>query len=386
MKLHPDVTHKTTINAFNKLEQKFTLAHGNKYNYNKVVYFSAKTAVQIYCNTCKEYFSQTPDGHKGGKGCRDCATRINSDRQRYTLEDFIKKSKSIHGDKFDYSKSIYTSNSTELIVICPTHGEFEITPSGHWVSKTGCFRCGMEQVWETRSNEKMSTEKFITLAREQFGDKYDYSLVDVSNSRDRPIIICDIHGPIEHDIWNFLKSPVGCSKCSIILSGINRRLSLAKFKEKANIVHNDYYDYSLVNFTVTKDSINIICPTHGSFPQTVNGHLMGSGCPSCSSHGFDKNKPAILYYLKVTTESGQTLHKIGITNRTVKERFTNTDLAKIEVVKQKQYKNGADALNLETKLKRMYKEYQYRGPDVLSSGNTELFTEDVMTLHNNKEI
>ena len=42
--------------------------------------------------------------------------------------------------------------------------------------------------------------------------------------------------------------------------------------------------------------------------------------------------------------------------------------------------NGQDALDWETKLKRMYKEYQYKGPDILSSGNTELFTEDIIAM------
>ena len=108
--------------------------------------------------------------------------------------------------------------------------------------------------------------------------------------------------------------------------------------------------------------------------------MKGAGCPSCAITGFDKNKPAILYYLKITTDTNQVLYKIGITNRTVNERFNLTDLSKIEIIKQKLYDNGQDALDWETKLKRMYKEYQYKGPDILSSGNTELFTEDIIAM------
>ena len=385
MTLHPSKTHPRTIHAFNRLPEEFLAAHGNKYTYDSAVYLDAKTNIKIYCNSCKAYFEQTPSRHKQGQGCRTCATKINADRQRYTIEDFLEKSKRIHGDKFDYSKSIYTANSSKLIVICPFHGEFNVSPSGHWSSKTGCPDCGVEQIWKTRSDEKMSTEKFITLAQERFEDKYDYSLVNVSNNKDRPVIICDIHGPVEHDLWNFLKSPTGCSKCSIVASGINRRLLVSEFVEKANAVHSSYYDYSLVNFTVTRDTISIICPVHGNFPQIVNKHLMGNGCPSCAVTGFDRNKPAYLYYLKVTTDTNQILYKIGITNRTVEARFNLTDLDKIEIVKQKRYEKGTDALNWETKLKRMYKQYQYKGPDILESGNTELFTEDVIRLYYNKE-
>lgn len=109
-------------------------------------------------------------------------------------------------------------------------------------------------------------------------------------------------------------------------------------------------------------------------------HLLGCGCPKCAKHGFNIAKPAYLYYLKITTEDNRILYKIGITNRTVNERFNLTDLSKIEIIKQKLYENGQDALDWETKLKRKYKQYQYIGPDILKSGNTELFTKDIIAM------
>ena len=93
--------------------------------------------------------------------------------------------------------------------------------------------------------------------------------------------------------------------------------------------------------------------------------------------GFNINKPAILYYLKITTEDNQVLYKIGITNRTVEERFSLIDLKKIEIIKQKTYKNGQEALDKENEIKRVFKEYIYKGPKVLDSGNTELFVKDI---------
>ena len=74
------------------------------------------------------------------------------------------------------------------------------------------------------------------------------------------------------------------------------------------------------------------------------------------------------------------MYKIGITNKTVNERFNLTDLNKIEIVKQKLYENGQDALYWETKLLEKYKEYQYKGKAVLGSRNTELFTHDIIAM------
>lgn len=47
--------------------------HGNKYNYDKVVYKNATTKVEIYCNNCKKYFWQDPSDHAFGNGCPLCS-------------------------------------------------------------------------------------------------------------------------------------------------------------------------------------------------------------------------------------------------------------------------------------------------------------------------
>jgi hypothetical protein len=49
--------------------------------------------------------------------------------QRLTTESFIEKAKSIHGDKYDYSKIIYKNTNFKVIIICPIHGEFMQIPN-----------------------------------------------------------------------------------------------------------------------------------------------------------------------------------------------------------------------------------------------------------------
>jgi len=41
-----------------------------------------------------------------------------------TTEEFIKKAKKVHGDKYDYSKSVYTGYNNKITIICPIHGEY----------------------------------------------------------------------------------------------------------------------------------------------------------------------------------------------------------------------------------------------------------------------
>lgn len=61
------------------------------------------------------------------------------------------------------------------------------------------------------------------------------------------------------------------------------KLTIKQFIDASSIKHSFKYDYSLVNFTSSRDKIEIICPMHGSFEQRVSHHKSGRGCPTCSN-------------------------------------------------------------------------------------------------------
>lgn len=171
-----------------------------------------------------------------------------------------------------------------------------------------------------------------------------------------------------------------CKACSIRLIANTKVDQAAKvFIDKAISVHGDTYSYCLVQYVRTHTKVQIICHVHGVFWQIGSDHLQGKGCPGCAKTGFDKTKSAVLYYLKVISDN-TVAYKIGITNRTVQERFNNTDLAKIQVLKTWDFPLGADALTKEQDILALHQEYKYLGEPLLSSGNTELFTQDILGL------
>ena len=47
--------------------------HGDKYNYDQSKYNGSFCKVKIYCNKCKRYFEQIPANHLNGAGCPYCA-------------------------------------------------------------------------------------------------------------------------------------------------------------------------------------------------------------------------------------------------------------------------------------------------------------------------
>jgi len=46
-------------------------------------------------------------------------------------------------------------------------------------------------------------------------------------------------------------------------------------------IHNNKYDYSLVEYINTKTKVKIICPIHGTFKQRPYSHRFGQGCSKC---------------------------------------------------------------------------------------------------------
>ena len=192
------------------------------------------------------------------------------------LSDFIKKARSVHGDKYDYSKSLYLGSREKIEIICPLHGSFFQLPTNH-LSGKGCKECSKIQVIK---NQSSNTEDFINKARNVHGDIYDYSLVDYENNHTQVEIICTEHG-------KFLQSPKdhlsgkGCSSCGKEKTKSRLMLSKDEFIKRANEVHGNKYDYSLVNYKDTRTKVEIICKEHGSFLQTPNKHMQGNGCPAC---------------------------------------------------------------------------------------------------------
>lgn len=113
--------------------------HENKYDYSKVEYIGRKKKVTIVCPEHGEFF-QAPEKHLIGEGCPKCAIKGKSMRFSMTTEEFIEKSKRLHGDKYDYSKTVYNGYDNRLTIICPIHGEFQQTPDSH-LQGSGCQKC-----------------------------------------------------------------------------------------------------------------------------------------------------------------------------------------------------------------------------------------------------
>lgn len=286
------------------------------------------------------------------------------------LSEFIARSKTIHNNKYGYSKAIYRNNGTKLVITCPVHGDFEQTPNQHLKGR-GCRLCAIDA---NRTHRTKTTASFISEAAIKHNNKYTYASTTYVNNRIPIIITCAKHG-------NFKQSPSshlagqGCPKCANELKRTRNTKQAATFIKEATSIHNGKYTYDSVLIKNVKTKVTITCGIHGDFKQRPSDHLKGHGCPRCGTYGFKPDLPAVLYYISIN--NGQA-YKIGVTNKTLTERFLVSEMKTIHVLSIESFASGALAKEKEQQILQEFKEYKYTGVPLLSTGNTELFSKDIL--------
>ena len=119
--------------------QKARLVHGDKYDYSKVEYTKSSEKVCIICPEHGEFY-QIATEHLKGKGCSKCGHIITGIKKLSSTQEFIEKARKVHGDKYNYSSTIYTGVHNKLQIICPEHGSFEQEANSH-LHGIGCPKC-----------------------------------------------------------------------------------------------------------------------------------------------------------------------------------------------------------------------------------------------------
>ena len=180
--------------------------------------------------------------------------------KRRTIEEFIKEANLIHNNKYDYSKVVYVNQTEKVKIICPIHGEFEQTPKNHLKGR-GCCKCGHER---TNASKVLSTEEFIRRAKIKYGNKYSYDKTVYSRFNADIIVTCPIHGDFHVNPHYHISNGSGCPECAKINMGPTR-MTTEEFITKARLLHRDAYDYSKVEYVISSQKVEIICPKHGSF-------------------------------------------------------------------------------------------------------------------------
>lgn len=127
---------KKTVEQF---ESEASKVHNGKYIYHGD-YDGNKKLIRVTCPIHGDFY-QAPLYHLQGRGCPKCYDERRGETRKIGIDEFIRRAREIHGDKYDYSKVNYVNNKTKVCIICPKHGEFWVVPEKHLIRGDGCPKC-----------------------------------------------------------------------------------------------------------------------------------------------------------------------------------------------------------------------------------------------------
>jgi len=236
---------------------------------------------------------------------------------KLTPQEFIAKANDKHSYKYNYSLTIYKSYKKHIVITCPIHGIFKQRPDHH-LSGHGCKFCAGKF---RGCNRRLNKVSFINKAENIHGNKYNYNFVEYTTAHSKIKIICNVHGVFEQTPNGHLNSK-GCVACGVAKRTKTLCLTKEEFINRANIIHNNLYDYSLVVYLNSHTKVKIICKQHGEFEQTPTNHLNGQSCPKCSVSSVSKSEIQWLNSLGIPLKDRQvTLHING--RRFIVDGFDN---------------------------------------------------------------
>ena len=194
-------------------------------------------------------------------------------------EQFIIKANKKHSNKYDYSKSVYTSSLDLITITCPRHGDFPQQAYRH-LRGNGCKICAIE---DKGTSQLLTTEEFIKKAKDTHGDqRYDYSNSVYINSKTKLKIRCTKCNTIfPTNPANHLQGN-GCPICAVANQGYNRSAYIERAKKYDNKsklyilkCFNDEEEFYKIGITMT--TIRKRYPTKKSMPYKYETTLLLEG-------------------------------------------------------------------------------------------------------------
>ena len=268
--------------------------HGNKYDYSLVTHVKTREKSKIVCPEHGR-FEQYAYAHLRGQGCPKCARLRNTD----TTEKFKQKAFAVHGNKYDYKKTVYGANQREKVTItCPEHGDFTQSPTDH-LSGKGCKLCGHKSC---KQKQTFDIGRSISDFRKIHGLKYTYPNLETEYKRSTSMItvVCPKHGKFKKRA-NLHKHGQGCPNCASDCRTALQTLRYDDVIRSCKLIHENRYSYEPdcdpERLASSHSVLNIVCPKHGTFQQKVMNHkIQAQGCPKCT-HKVSKPEKELFRFL-----------------------------------------------------------------------------------------
>lgn len=131
-------------------------------------------------------------------------------------EIFIANAKGLHGDRYDYSKVVYTNSRSKVLIRCNKHNiEINQIASDH-TRKTGNGGCPKCRIESLSNGQKVNTEHFISKARSKWRSTYCYNETNYTDAHSQVTVSCSLHGNFTIEARRHIDSSTvrgGCPSC-----------------------------------------------------------------------------------------------------------------------------------------------------------------------------
>jgi len=166
--------------------RRFVAEHDDLYDYTHVDVSKQTDYMELSCRYHGE-FKISVIQHMSGSGCQKCGYAGSGIKGN--VDDFIRRARIIHGEKYQYHKSVYTGYKKDLLITCPKHGDFSQSANNHLQGK-GCSGCGYK-------NPKAETE--ISNFLHGLGIRHDMNRRGLIDRLELDIYIPEHNLAIEHN-------------------------------------------------------------------------------------------------------------------------------------------------------------------------------------------
>lgn len=309
-------------------------------------YIDSRTKLDVTCD--KGHNIQIDySNFRMGKGCAVCSGKAKKTIPE--LKSYFAK------EGYTLLSTTYKNAHTDLDVLCPKGTHYKTTWNKYEQgSRCPCCVGGVRYT-------HAQIESMVQIENYTMRESYIKSSINLK-------LICPAghNWDINLSSWNKGYRCTHCSGKKITLDVVRTRIE----SENYILVSKEYKS--------AKTKLDVICPVNHAYQVNLSDWVQGNRCPKCAKYGFQPNKPSILYYIRFDTKIGP-LYKIGITNLSVKERFVGEQTPYV-VLQQENFQTGEDAYKKEQLILSEHQQYKYKGDYLLQSGNTELFTKDVLGL------
>lgn len=199
--------------------EKASFVHKNYFTYEHCGFENVSNYVTVTCPIHGD-FKVKANNHLHGANCKKCQLSgikhetqplptVNKSTKKLNNYEFKKRVIEVWGERYIVNdKTMYEKSNKPVIITCPEHGEFSITPN-HLLSGRGCPKCG-------KNKKKTKTEIIEEIKKAQPYSDYDFSNVNYHGIHCPILLKCNKCGTtFSNSPANLIKYKNGCPGCGI---------------------------------------------------------------------------------------------------------------------------------------------------------------------------